>query len=41
MGVLRNGLNLFRVNSFWQQAITGFILVAACAVEVRRHRKST
>ncbi|GHU74130.1 ribose ABC transporter permease [Clostridia bacterium] len=40
MGVLRNGLNLFRVNSFWQQAITGFILVAACAVEARRHRQS-
>jgi len=40
MGVLRNGLNLFRVNSFWQQAITGFILVAACAVEARRHRRN-
>jgi len=40
MGVLANGLNLERVNSFWQQAITGFILVAACAVEARRHRKS-
>ena len=40
MGVLRNGLNLFRVNSFWQQAITGVILVSACAVEARRHRRS-
>ena len=40
MGVLRNGLNLFRVNSFWQQAITGLILVGACAVEARRHRQS-
>ena len=40
MGVLRNGLNLFRVNSFWQQAITGLILVAACAVEARRNRQS-
>jgi ribose transport system permease protein len=39
MGVLRNGLNLYRVNSFWQQAITGFILVAACAAEVRRYRR--
>jgi ribose transport system permease protein len=40
MGVLRNGLNLFRVNSFWQMAITGFILVVACAVEARRRRRS-
>ena len=40
MGVLRNGLNLFKVNSFWQQAITGFLLVAACAVEARRNRQS-
>ncbi|MDR1600154.1 MAG: ABC transporter permease [Oscillospiraceae bacterium] len=40
MGVLRNGLNLFRVNSFWQQAIVGFILVGACAIEARRHRQS-
>lgn len=40
MGVLRNGLNLFRVNSFWQQAITGFLLVGACAIEARRNRQS-
>jgi len=40
MGVLRNGLNLFRVNSFWQMAITGLILVAACAMEARRNKQS-
>ncbi|MDR0395987.1 MAG: ABC transporter permease [Oscillospiraceae bacterium] len=40
MGVLRNGLNLFHIGSFYQQAITGFILVAACALEARRHRQS-
>ena len=40
MGVLRNGLNLFRVNSFWQMAITGLILVGACAIEARRHKQS-
>ncbi|MBC8061154.1 MAG: ABC transporter permease [Clostridiaceae bacterium] len=40
MGVLRNGLNLTGVSSFWQQIVVGIILVAACAMEVRRHRKN-
>ncbi|MEM1484341.1 ABC transporter permease [Oscillospiraceae bacterium PP1C4] len=40
MGVLRNGLNLCGVSSFWQQVIIGFILVGACALEARRHRKN-
>ena len=40
MGLLGNGLNLYRVNSFWQQAITGLILVGACAIEARRNRRS-
>jgi ribose transport system permease protein len=40
MGILRNGLNLNGVSSYWQQAIIGFILVSACAVEARRHRQS-
>lgn len=31
MGVIRNGLNLIGVNSFWQQAIIGLILVCAVA----------
>lgn len=40
MGVLRNGLNLNGVNSFWQMAIIGSILVAACAAEVRRQKRT-
>ena len=39
MGVLRNGLNLTGVSSFWQNIIIGVILVAACAMEARRHKK--
>ena len=31
MGVIRNGLNLNGVNSFWQQVILGFILLIAVA----------
>lgn len=31
MGVIRNGLNLNGVNSFWQQVIVGLILLAAVA----------
>jgi ribose transport system permease protein len=40
MGVLRNGLNLNGVSSFWQQIIIGFILVGAVAIEARRHKKN-
>ena len=40
MGVIRNGLNLNKINSFWQQVIIGLILVIAVAMEVRRHRRS-
>ena len=31
MGVIRNGLNLNGINSFWQQVIVGFILLVAVA----------
>lgn len=31
MGVIRNGLNLNGINSFWQQVIVGFILLIAVA----------
>lgn len=31
MGVIRNGLNLNGVNSFWQQVVVGFILLIAVA----------
>ncbi len=40
MGVIRNGLNLNKINSFWQQVIIGLILVIAVAMEVQRHRRS-
>ncbi|WP_418884210.1 ABC transporter permease, partial [Anaerocolumna aminovalerica] len=40
MGVLRNGLNLMGVSSFWQQIVIGIILVAACAMDVRRQKKN-
>jgi len=40
MGVIRNGLNLNKVNSYWQQVVVGFILIIAISVEVARHRRS-
>lgn len=40
MGVIRNGLNLIGINSYWQQVIIGLILVIAVANQMRRHRKS-
>lgn len=40
MGVIRNGLNLTGVNSYWQMFAIGLILVIAVANQMRRHRKS-
>ncbi|MDR1521221.1 MAG: ABC transporter permease [Planctomycetota bacterium] len=36
MGVLRNGLNLLNVSSFWQQVIIGAVVVLAVWVDVLR-----
>jgi len=41
MGIIRNGLNLNKVNSFWQQVIIGLILIIAVAMEARRHRQDS
>ena len=38
MGVIRNGLNLNGVNSFWQQVIVGFILLLAVASQTANKR---
>lgn len=40
MGVIRNGLNLIGVNSYWQQFIIGLILVIAVANQMRKHKKN-
>lgn len=39
LGVLRNGLNIMGISSFWQQVIIGFILVGVIALDVRRNKK--
>lgn len=36
MGVIRNGLNLNGINSFWQQVIVGFILLIAVASQTAK-----
>lgn len=41
MGTLKNGLNIAKVNSYYQQVVIGIILVGACAVEAYRHRKQS
>lgn len=41
MGTLKNGLNIAKVNSYYQQVIIGFILVGAVALEAYRHRKQS
>lgn len=39
VAVLRNGLNLHGVNSFWQQVILGILIVGAVWLDVQRSRK--
>ena len=41
MGTVNNGLSLNRVGTFWQQVVSGLLLVGACAIEARRYKKST
>jgi len=38
MGLLRNGLNLMNVSSFWQQLLIGIIIILAVYVDVLRRR---
>ncbi|MFP4430715.1 MAG: ABC transporter permease [Spirochaetaceae bacterium] len=39
MGVLRNGLILLDVSSYWQQTVIGFVIIAAIAVDQASRRK--
>lgn len=39
MGTMKNGLNIAKVNAYYQQVVIGLILVGACALEAYRHRK--
>jgi ribose/xylose/arabinose/galactoside ABC-type transport system permease subunit len=41
MGVLRNGLNLLNVSSFFQQVVIGAVIIGAVLVDVslKRHRR--
>ena len=41
IGVLRNGLNLLDVSSYWQTAIIGVVIVVAVWVDVVRQRSSS
>jgi ribose/xylose/arabinose/galactoside ABC-type transport system permease subunit len=43
MGVLRSGLVMMRVSSFWQELIIGAIIILAAILDVvrsRKHRKA-
>ena len=40
MGIIRNGLNLIGVNSYWQMVIIGLILIIAVANQMLRQRRS-
>lgn len=40
IGVLRNGLNLLNVSSFWQQVVIGAVIAAAVLTDTLRRRSS-
>jgi ribose/xylose/arabinose/galactoside ABC-type transport system permease subunit len=40
MGVLRNGLNLLNVSSFFQQVIIGLVIIGAVLVDMSLKRRS-
>jgi ribose transport system permease protein len=42
MGVLRNGLNLLNVSSFFQQVVIGLVIITAVLIDMslKRHRRS-
>lgn len=41
IGVLRNGLNLLNVSSFWQQVVIGCVIALAVLIENARQRRSS
>ena len=38
MGVLSNGLNLMRVQSFWQYVVKGIVILIAVYIDVRKKK---
>ena len=41
MGIMRNGMNVCGINTYWQQVVLGLLLVATVAAEALRNRKFT
>ena len=41
IGVLRNGLNLLDVSSYWQTAVIGVVIVVAVWIDVVRQRSGS
>jgi inositol transport system permease protein len=39
IGVINNGMDLLRINPYWQQITKGIIIVVAVLIDVRRQRK--
>ena len=39
LAVMRNGMNLLAINTFWQNVVTGFVIVGAVYMDIRRRAK--
>lgn len=40
LAVIRNGLNLLNVSSFWQQVVIGVVIALAVLTDTLRRRKA-
>ncbi len=39
LAVMRNGMNLLAINTFWQNVVTGFVIIGAVYMDIRRRAK--
>ncbi len=41
LAVIRNGLNILNVSSFWQQVVIGLVIAVAVALDMLRHKEAS
>ena len=39
LAVMRNGMNLLAINTFWQNVVTGLVIIGAVYMDIRRRQK--
>lgn len=41
LAVMRNGMNLLAINTFWQNVVTGIVIIGAVYMDIRRREKES